>query len=331
MTTKSDLTKVAKELGSQRVKYDEPMADHVYFKIGGPADLFFEAKNSDDLIKAIKTSIKYKVPYFVLGGGSNILVGDKGVRGLVIKNRADAVRTVGFQGKVSQKKAKVNSALIEAESGALINKLARFSIEEGLKGFEVFLSLPGTVGGGIYNNSHYRPEKDEFIGNFLHSALLIDSKGGENEVPQSYFKFGYDYSILQKTHETVIKATFSLEGGDKDTVWAEATSLVKRRNQRQPIGIACSGCTFKNISKADALRLGTPNHTQSTGYLIDKAGLKGESVGRVRVSDVHASFIENTGGATAKNVLKLIDKIKAKVFEKFSVKLELEIFLVGEF
>lgn len=331
MTTKSNLEKIAKELGVDRVKYDEPLSEHTYFKIGGPADLFYLAKTADQLIQAVQASIRHQVPYFVLGGGSNILVGDKGFRGLVIKNRADAVRTIGFQGKVSQKRTKISSALVEAETGSMVSKLVRFSIEEGLSGLEVFLTVPGTVGGAIYNNSHYRPEKDEFFGNFLHSALILDKNGKKKQVDQRYFNFSYDYSNLHKTHNTVIKATFSLTGGNKDEIWKRATRLIKRRNQRQPIGIACSGCTFKNISKADAFRLGTPNHTQSTGYLIDKAGLKGETVGKLRISDVHASFIENTDGATAKDALKLIDKIKDKVFTKFGVKLELEIFLVGEF
>ena len=328
---KKNIENLANSLGQNRIKLNEPLSNHTYFKIGGPADLFYEIKTAKELVRAVQMSIKHQVPYFVLGGGGNILVGDKGIRGLTIKNRADGVRTVGFQGKVSQKKANLNQALVEAESGAMLNKLARYSIEAGLQGLEVFLSVPGTVGGAVYNNSHYRPEKNEFIGNFLHSATLVDKDGQEKQVFQKYFKFSYDYSILHQTHETLVKATFSLKGGDRDKIWQRATKLIKRRNQRQPIGIACSGCTFRNFSASDALRLGTPNHTQSTGFLIEKAGLKGESQGKARISQIHASFIENTGGATAKDVLKLISKIKRTVFQKFGVKLELEIFLVGEF
>ncbi len=323
--------KIISILGANKVKLNEPLRQHTYFKIGGPADLFFEALNTQDLILAVRTCQTAQIPFFILGGGSNILVGDKGFRGLVIKNRTDAIRTIGFQGKITRQQPQVNRAIIEADSGTLLNKLVRYSVEENLAGLEVFLSVPGTVGGAIYNNSHYRPEKNEFIGNLVHQVTLIDAAGNLKAVPQSYFKFDYDYSILHKTHEVIVKAAFSLAGSSKDKLWAIATDTVTRRNSRQPIGIACSGCTFRNISKADALRLGTPSHTQSSGYLIDQAGLKGERVGQARVSPIHASFIENLGGATAQDVVKLIAKIKAKVKTKFGVKLEPEIFLVGEF
>lgn len=323
--------KIIKSLGESRVKVNEPLSQHTYFKIGGPADLFYEATTSKDLIKAVQTCIEYAVPFFILGGGSNILVGDKGVRGVVIKNRTDGVRTVGFHGKITHQTPSVNQALVEAESGTLLNKLVRYTVEEGLAGLEVFLSVPGTVGGALYNNSHYRPEEDEFVGNRLHSATLIDSNGNLKEVDQSYFKFKYDYSIIHETHEVIVKAIFALKGGSRDELWKIATDSVRRRNEKQPIGIACSGCTFRNISQADAIRLATPNHTQSTGYLIDKAGLKGAQVGHVQVSPIHASFIENTGGGTAQEVLELIEKIKTTLKEKFGVTLELEIFLVGEF
>ncbi|MBI2010236.1 MAG: UDP-N-acetylmuramate dehydrogenase [Candidatus Chisholmbacteria bacterium] len=313
------------------VKANEPLSAHTYFKIGGPADLFFEAKTSVDLTKAVKAAIRYDVPYFILGGGANILVGDLGFRGLVVKNRADEIRLKSFQGKIDGQTPRVKQAIVAADSGTLLNKLVRYTIEEGLAGLEVFLSVPGTVGGAIYNNSHYRPEKDEFFGNLVATATLIDSRGKVKEVNHHYFKFNYDYSYLQETKETIVSAAFALKGSDRDDLWKKAVACVRRRNSRQPIGIACSGCTFQNISRSDALRLGTPDHTQSAGYLVDKAGMKGAKVGQAQVSDIHASFIENLGGATAKEVIELIEKIKSAVKNKFGVDLKLEIFVVGEF
>ena len=322
---------MTKSLPLSPLKANEPLSRHTYFKIGGPADWFFEARTSTELTQAVRTAIKHQLPYFILGGGSNILVGDKGFRGLVIKNRTDGIRTVGFQGKVNAHKPQVNQVIIETDSGTFLNKLVRHTIEEGLIGLEVFLSVPGTVGGAIYNNSHYRPENNEFIGNHLYQATLIDQSGNLKPVDHDYFEFGYDFSILHQTKEVILRASFALQGGNRDQLWQQATDMVRRRNQRQPIGIACSGCTFRNISQADALRLGTPDHTQSAGYLVDQAGLKGFTLGQVRVSPVHAAFIENLGGATAKEVLALIDRVKQQVWDKFAVKLELEIFLVGEF
>lgn len=289
------------------LKTHEPLSRHTYFKIGGPADWFYEAHSAADLIHAVQVGITTGTPYFILGGGSNILVGDKGFRGLVIKNRADSIRTL-------------RPSLVEADSGTLLNKLTRYTIEAGLSGLEVFLSVPGTVGGAIYNNSHYRPEANEFIGNHLYQATLIDQSGKLKSIDRDYFRFGYDYSILQQNHATVVSASFALAGGNRDLLWHQATDMVRRRNQRQPVGIACSGCTFRN-----------PKSSQPAAYLIDQAGLKGFTLGQVRVSPVHAAFIENLGGATAKEVLRLINHIRAIVKTKFGVTLELEIFLVGEF
>lgn len=320
-----------KSLPLSPLKTNEPLSQHTYFKIGGPADWFYEAHSAADLTHAVQICLDTQTPYSILGGGSNILVGDKGFRGLVIKNRADAIKIVKLGGTVSQRQATVNQAIVRANSGTLLNKLVRYTIEENLAGLEVFLSVPGTVGGAIYNNSHYRPEENEFIGNLVQSAALIDQNSAVKSVPQAYFKFNYDFSILQKTHEVVVSVDFLLTGGNKDQLWQTATAMVSRRNQRQPLGIACSGCTFKNIAPTDALRLGTPDHTQSAGYLIDAAGLKGYQLGQARISPVHAAFIENLGGATAAEVVKLIHHIQAVVLAKFGVTLDPEIFLVGEF
>jgi UDP-N-acetylmuramate dehydrogenase len=298
---------MTKSLPLSPLKINEPLSRHTYFKVGGPADFFFEARTQTDLIHAIRVSIKHQWPYFILGGGSNILVGDAGFRGLVIKNRASSIRTLG-------------PAVIEADSGALLNQLASYAIEAGLAGLEVFLSVPGTVGGAIYNNSHYRPEANEFIGNYLYQATLIDQSGKLKPVDRDYFRFDYDYSILQQTRETIVSASFALTAGNRQQLRQQAVSLVRRRNQRQPIGIACSGCTFRN-----------PTSSQPASALIDQAGLKGFSLGKVRVSPIHAAFIENLGGATAQEVLQLIDHIRTTVKTKFGVTLELEIFLVGEF
>ena len=298
---------MTKSLPLSPLKTNEPLSRHTYFKIGGPADFFFEAHTSSELISAIRVSLTHQLPYFVLGSGSNILVSDKGFRGLVIKNRASSIRTL-------------RPGVVEADSGVLLNQLVSYTIKAGLVGLEVFLSVPGTVGGAIYNNSHYRPEANEFIGNLLHSASLIDAAGQLKTVDHSYFKFNYDYSTLHHTRETVVSAEFLLSGRHKDQLWRQATDLVKRRNLRQPIGIACPGCTFRN-----------PSPSQSASYLIDQAGLKGFTLGKVRVSPVHAAFIENLGGATAQEVLQLIDHIRTTVKTKFGVTLELEIFLVGEF
>lgn len=320
-------------LGPFRVFENESLSKHTYFKIGGPAGLFFEAKSLDDLKLALKSAFEYQIPFVILGGGANVLVSDRGFNGLVIKNKAAGVKLVGIKGTISKNGQGIRSALISAISGTPMNQLARFTIDQGLEGLEFLLSVPGTIGGGIKINAHFEVERGEFLGNRLVSATLFNPKTGESQsVAQDYFKFSYDYSTIQNTGEIVLDATFRLDAAqDKAGLWQKAMEGVKRRNAEQPIGIACSGCTFRNISHEDAVRLSTPNLTTSTGYVIESLGLKGAKVGDAQVSEHHANFIINTGEAKATDVLELINIIKAKAKGTYSLDLKEEIFLIGDF
>lgn len=320
-------------LGELRVYEDELLSKHTYFKIGGSAKYFFEAKNPEDFILALKTAHKLQIPMVVLGGGANVLISDKGFDGLVIKNRTDGIRLVGIKGTMTKGATGVKEALVWAASGSLMNRLARFTIDEGLEGLEFLLSVPGTIGGGVKINSHYEVEKDEFIGNFLVRATLFDPKSGQTKkVDHEYFRFNYDFSSLQSTGEIVIDTTFKLNStNNKEKLWKKATEDVKRRNEEQPVGVACSGCIFQNISPKDAKRLSTPNLTTSTGYIVDKLGFKGTRHGGAQVSDRHANYIINTNEASAQDVFNLINLIKEKARKTFGLKLKEEIFLIGDF
>ncbi len=314
------------QLNSPHLKLNEPLSSHTYFKIGGPADLFFTAHTTQELIKVVRLAIKHQLPYFILGGGSNILFADEGFRGLVIKNKTDHLRLKGFSGgSVQQGQLSIKKVLIQTDSGVPANKLIRFTLDEGYAGLEDFLGLPGTVGGAIFNNSHHL---GKLIGDLVVEVEVLDHQGQLKKYSHQEIQFAYDYSIFQKTKETILTATFQLSKGDKHTLWQKAEQAVKRRAQTQPLGSPSSGCFFKNISLADAVRLGTPNRTCSAGYLIDKAGLKGARVGGAVVSDKHANFIINTGQATAADVLSLAQLIQQKVKQKFGVDLKPEVFLV---
>lgn len=320
-------------LGPLRVYENELLSKHTYFKIGGPAKLFFEAKNTDDFLLALHTATDLKIPFVVLGAGANVLVSDDGFEGLVIRNRTDGVKLVGIKGSLGKGGTGINKALIWAASGTLMNRIARFTIDQGLEGLEFLLSVPGTVGGGIKINSHYEVEKGEFIGNALVSATLFDPKSAQvKKVDNDYFKFAYDYSKIQETEEIVVDATFGVQSSkDKDNLWQKATNDVKRRNEEQPVGVACSGCIFQNISPQDAQRLDTPNCTTSTGYIIERLGLKGKRVGGAEISARHANYILNTKEASAKNVYDLINLIKGKAKSDLGLELKEEIFLIGNF
>lgn len=317
--------------GVNKVKLDEPMSLHTTFKVGGPADAYYEAETVQDLVKAIKTAISLDLPYFVFGGGSNLLVSDKGIRGVVLRNKSKNIKVLSFKGKLKDGQKQVEEVYVEADAGIAVNYAVRFTIEEGLQGLEVFLGLPGTIGGAVWNNSHFRQPKNEFIGNLVHSAKILDIDGNVKEVDHSYFSFNYDYSILHDTKETVLSVVFTLKPSSKEALWKIASEQsVQKRHDEQPLELPSSGCTFQNIQKADALRLGTPNFTRSAGYLIDKAGLKGTQIGKAMISKKHANFIVNLGGAQAKDIEKIMDQVKKVVAEKFSVQLRPEIVLVGE-
>lgn len=320
-------------LGPLRVYENEPLAKHTYFKIGGPAKYFFEAKTVEDLKLALETAIKLEIPFVVLGGGANVLVSDNGFDGLVIKNRTDSIKLVGIKGTIDKSGKGIKAALVEVTSGTLMNRLARFTIDQGLEGLEYLLSVPGTVGGGIKINSHYQIEKDQFIGNRLVTATLLDPVTSEiKNVDNTYFDFGYDQSKIQDTGEIVMEAVFRLDvAKDQQALWQKAMNDVKTRNEEQPIGIACSGCVFRNIGQNDAMRLATPNMTTSTGYIIDSLGLKGIKIGGAEISARHANFILNTNNASAKDVLELINLIKEKAKNTYGLDLKEEIFFIGDF
>ena len=320
-------------LGPLRVFENEPLSKHTYFKIGGPARIFFEAKNVDDLRLALKTAHDLKIPFVILGGGANVLVSDSGFDGLVVKNRADGIKLIGIKGIIDKLGKGIKSAQVWCASGTLMNQLARFTIDQGLEGLEFLLSVPGTVGGGLKINAHYEVEKGEFLGNRLTSAVLFDPKNGEEKtVDSKYFEFGYDKSKIQKTEEIVLEALFKLDAiKDKATLWQKAMDDVKRRNEEQPIGIACSGCVFRNIEDSDAVRLFTPNLTTSTGYIIEKLGLKGQKIGGAQISEKHANYILNVDSAEADDVLKLIDLVKKKAKTDLDLDLKEEIFYIGDF
>ncbi len=318
-----------KDLLGERLKENEPMARYTTFKIGGPADLFYEAKTIDELVLAITSSRKLGIPTFVLGGGSNILIGDKGIRGLVIKNSANSISMRGAKGSHKGGKTK-GKVYVEADSGVLINKLVRDTIEEELGGLEMHLGLPGTVGGAIYMNSKWT-KPDAYVGDVVYQATILTKDGQIKTVPKNYFHFGYDRSSIQTTGDIVLTVVFALEPSDKQKLWEVANKSVSYRRQSQPQGVFSPGCTFRNISKAEALSAATPEHTTSAGYLVDHSGLKGVSLGDAYISQDHANFIINKGHAAASDVIKLIELACSSVDEKFGVKLKEEIVRIGEF
>lgn len=328
-----DQNKVLKKLqeifGEGRVRTNEPMSAHTTFKIGGFAQFYLEVSTLKDLIEVVKITHKLKIPLFVLGGGSNIIVADNGIKGLVVKNNCRKFEIVSVLGRVKNKEIGYDKALIYAESGVIMNQLVRFATDQGLSGLEYQLGLPGTVGGAIFMNSNF-PKKQTFVGDVVHSAKLITRDGEIKDVDKSYFRFGYDKSVLQETSEIVLSVLFKLEPMDKKILWERAMQALNYRESSQPKGLS-AGCTFRNISIAEALTIPTPNYVTSAGYLIDKAGLKGKRIGDAMISDLHANFILNMGNAKSEDINRLVELMKEEVYKKFGVHLLLEVNNIGSF
>lgn len=323
-------TLLEKHLGAGRIKHNEALARFTTLKIGGPAEFFFTAQTSEEVQKAFQAAAEAKIPFTILGGGTNTVISDRGIAGLVVRNESRDIKIVRRLGQIKNGKTDIRQVLVEADTGVLINQLVRFSCDEGLGGLERHLGLPGTVGGALYMNSKWT-NPTSYVGDALYQAKILTKDGSIKVVDNAYFDFGYDQSILQKTHETVLSAIFLLTTEDSKELWEKANASMTYRKNSQPMGIKTAGCTFRNIAKANALRLNTPNHTTSAGYLIDQVGLKNFRIGNAHFSDKHANFIINDGNATASEVKGLIDEAKRRVKDRFDVDIEPEIVLLGKF
>lgn len=286
------------------------LAPYTTFHIGGPADYFVVVSTLDELKEAIAWAKKNNKQYFLLGAGANILVGDKGYRGLVIKNEAKQYR---FEGN-----------LLTAQSGCLISDLIEVSKKEYLSGLEDYAGIVSTVGGALWQNLHFLNQdrsQTTYIANLLQSAVVLHEDGSDEEVQKEYFQFGYDKSILHFSKDIVLSAVFHLCPKNPEEVQKTIDANLKWRAEKHPIdAIHCSaGSIFKRIEGYGA------------GRLIEQVGLKGKQIGGAKVSEVHANFIVNTGNASAKDVRDLISVIQESVKKQFNLDLEVEISFIGEF
>jgi UDP-N-acetylenolpyruvoylglucosamine reductase len=311
------------------VKTDFLLASLTTYKIGGPADYFFEATSQKELAESVLAARDLNIPCTILGGGTNILISDKGIRGLVIKNSARAITLRGIKGVIENGKQKGN-VYVEAESGTPVNQLVRFTIEEGLAGLETHLGLPGTVGGAVYINAKWA-KTESYIGDAVSQASILTPGNTIQTVSRQYFSFAYDTSVIQKTGDIVLSVVFELQPANKEALWKIANESVNYRRESQPQGILSAGCVFRNISKAVAISANTPGHVTSAGFLIDHAGLKGKRIGEAEISSIHANFITNLGHARAIDVLELIKLCKTEVKKQFNIDLIEEIVILGDF
>ncbi len=286
------------------------LAPFTTFHIGGPADYFCKATSKDEIVEAILWAQERNIPYFLLGAGANILIGDKGYRGLVIKNESAALTFHGTH--------------ITAESGAIIADLITQTISLGLSGLEHFAGIPSTVGGALWQNLHFlSPDRSRtvYIAEILTKAEIFSEEGDRKEVGKEYFNFGYDYSTLHVRKDVVLSATFALSQKTPEEVETVANGNLVWRTEKHPEGAIwkSAGSVFKKIEHHGA------------GRLIQEVGLKGYQIGGAKISEKHANFIVNEGGATAQDVRELIALVTERVKEQLGLIMQPEIRFVGEF
>ena len=296
-----------------RAHANAPLAPLTTFRVGGPADWLLETRSSEEIVAALKLAHAAGIPVTLLGGGSNVLVSDAGVRGLVIRPRGGDVRDI-------------DEHHVRADAAVTINGFVRWTVMHGRAGLEAWAGTPGTVGGAIFGNAHFA---GRLIGEFVTTVQLAARDGDVSDVPAIAMAFGYDRSRLQTTGEVLLSATFRVSDGDPAALRAVARQSLAYRKRTQPLDSPSAGCIFQNPEQGrDIVPDGIP---WSAGALVDRAGLKDASVGGARVSSTHGNFIVNDGRATARDIRALIERCRSAVHERFGVELRDEIVYLGEF
>lgn len=292
-----------KKINREYIIEDEMMNKHTTFKVGGPADLYVIPRSEEELVYAIEVCKSENVPYYVIGNGSNLLVTDKGFRGVIIevyRQMSDIT---------------VEGNCITAYAGALLSKIANTALEHGLTGLEFAHGIPGTLGGAVTMNAG---AYDGEMKQVLESATVIDDKGQVRTLSADELELEYRKSIISRLGYTVIKATMCLEGSDKEVISAKMKELMQRRRDKQPLEYPSAGSTFKRPVGHFA------------GKLIMDAGLRGYQLGGAQVSEKHCGFVINKDHATCQDILDLIHYIQEEVKSKFDVQIEPEVKMIGE-
>lgn len=290
----------------ENIKFNEPMSKHTTFKIGGNADIFVQAKTLNEIEQTLKAAKANNIPIYVIGNGSNLLVKDNGVRGIVLQ-----IKTSNYT--ITKQN---DFAIVDVEAGMLNAKLARILQQEGISGFEFASGIPGTIGGAIRMNAGaYGSEFKDFV----EETTYIDLEDNEiKTINNKEHEFKYRYSIFQNKKAVIISTKLRLKYGDKQEIEDKMNANLEARKEKQPLEFPNAGSTFKR------------GEDFITAQLIDQCGLKGAKIGGAEVAEKHAGFIVNKGNATANDVIELVKKVEDEVYNKFGKRIELEIEVIGE-
>ncbi len=313
-------------------KQNHILAPYTFMKVGGPATLFVEVESKQNLFELCSYCFQHNIRFVVIGGVSNSIIPDEGIDALVIKNDCTQIEFLEEHGE---------KIYVQADSGVVTATLAHATIQHGLTGLEPFIGVPGTLGGAVVNNSHFTAH--DLIGNFIISVQVCTTSGELEVWSKEELEFGYDHSIFHHNKAVVLSATFELFKGDPVHMQEKVREAARKRTTTQPIGMPSTGCMYRNpqvpVEKYEQLH----NHFDipsgavkdvegkkqiAAGFLIDKAGLKGTTVGGAQVSEKHATYIINTGSATTQNIERLCQIVESKVKDTFGIELEREVFFL---
>lgn len=290
-------------LQAEQVLIDEPMRLHTTFEIGGPADCLIFPASMAETQRVLKLVKEYKLPLTLLGNGSNMLVRDKGIRGVVVKF-AEPMSSIRCEG-----------TRIIAGAGALLKDVSECAAAHGLTGLEYACGIPGSIGGAVFMNAG---AYDGETKNVADCVRAVDAEGNIHEFSKDELELGYRHSVFQTNGEAICEVELQLQPGDEQEIRAKIADYTQRRESKQPLEMPSAGSTFKRPEGYFA------------GTLIDQTGLKGLTVGGAQVSTKHAGFVVNAGGATAADVVNLIHEVQRRVKEKHGVELQPEVRMLGE-
>jgi len=300
--------------------FNYPLSSKSYFKIGGNAEVFYNAKNRQEARDLLIFCHQQNITFHILGGASNVIIADEGLKGLVLSLDFKELEFIEDTKK---------ELIVRADAGIKTAHLVAQVANRGGSGLEGFIGVPGTLGGAIYNNAHYL---DNLIGNHIREVEVFDVKKGEVILfSHENCQFAYEKSVFQQNKDLLIfSAIFALKKDDPEKIKAMIKDSMERRESRQPLNLPSCGCVFQNPRNTDELRKLFPKFSEAefipSGFLIEQAGLKGMKEGDIQISEKHAAFFVNLGAGKASDVKKLINKVKAVVLEKFNVILKEEVF-----
>lgn len=303
MNTDNIYESLRKFISSENIRLNEPMDRHVSFKIGGPADIMVLPGSVEEIVNTVEICKKNNYPYFIMGNGTNLLVRDGGYRGVIIKI-GDNMSNYNIDGEE-----------VYGQAGILLSSLSGYTARASLEGMEFASGIPGTLGGAVAMNAGaYDGEMKDIV----EWARVVTPYGDINKLSIEEMKMGYRTSLAQREGLIIVDCGMKLKKGNREEIEEKINEYSRRRKTKQPLHLSSAGSTFKRPKGYYA------------GKLIEEAGLKGKKIGNAQVSDMHCGFVVNLGGASAREVLALIDYVRNEVNKKFGVELEPEVKIIGE-